>query len=110
MDSSIIFTITGIIHFLISVGALVSACDCPLTLLAGMVYGGCFVPFVVVINSPRPVKETTVIMIFCCVCVFVGGFMLRFVDILCNERLLFMGFVHGFVVPGIILSIIKFIQ
>lgn len=104
MTSSIIFAVTGIIHFLINVGVLVASCDCPLTLFAGMAYGGLFVPAVLVLNKKRS-KITTCIILSLCGCLsFAGAAGIRMLYILCYERLLFMSFIHGFVVPGMIVS------
>lgn len=89
---------------MISIGALVASCDCHLTLFAGMAYGGLIVPAVLVIYKKRSPIATIIIIILCVCMAFAGAVGVRMLVGMCYERLLFMSFIHGFVVPGMIMS------
>lgn len=105
MTASIIFTVTSTIHFLINVGVLVASCECLSTLFAGMVYGGLFVPAVLLVHKKKQSKTLSGIIcgLSCCFS-FLGAFGVRMLDNMCHERLVYMSFIHGFVVPGMVVS------
>lgn len=109
MTASIIFAVTSMIHFLINISVLVASCECLSTLIAGMVYGSLFVPAVLLIRKKNQSKTMSIMIcgVSCCLS-FIGAFGVRILDNLCHEQLVYMSFIHGFVVPGMIVSGVRF--
>lgn len=112
--ASIVFASTGILHFLISIGSMVMSCDCVSTLFSGMVYGGLFVPAILLINWMQKAKKSTMVISLVSTTSitlsFAGAIGVKMVYDVCHERLLFMAFIHGFVVPGMIASGIQLVK
>lgn len=111
---TVIFTVMGLLHFLVSVLSLFVSSECPLTLLVGLSFGGIFVPTVLIflkLYNRLYVKNVSLavgsLIIGITLSAFIIGcfaFGIRILNTLCHERLLFMAFVHGIIIPGVIVT------
>lgn len=111
---AVIFTVMGILHFIVSVSSLFIAAECPTTLVIGMLFGGIFVPNVLIvlkIYNSLCVKHInlaigSLIFLVSILSIITGfcAFGLHRLNTICPDKLMFMAFIHGIIIPGIIVS------
>jgi len=112
--ASMIFAVINILHFSVNVISLAVASECHLTLFAGLSCGCIYVPTVLLllklynricVNNTKLAKVTlgiaTILSSFVIGCATYG---INKLNAICPERLLFMAYIHGVIIPGVIVS------
>ena len=95
-------------------------CDCPYTVLSGMMYGVIFLPEVLLLikiyeytYQKTKLKALCILfvsgvaMILITLCFAVG---VKTLNDLCPDKLLFMSFVHGVIIPCVITSFLSILN
>ena len=108
-----VFALTGIMHFLVSVSSIMMVCGCHTVVVGGLAYGGTFVPSILLVNRINKTKSLCMTISASCVCTaisFLGGIWMRAISNPIYEDILFISFIHGIIIPGVVSSAIEVIR